>query len=408
MILTKEEYLLYALKFYTGAMIRDYAMITLGVLTLLVTSGAVYGILTINTQIQAKPEQAKIPDYSSELDSLKSQVNSINSQIGSMNNNLAVLNTLKNNVDDIKGKLVDLESKSSQIQQTVTTPPAQIASLAIMLDKSNYLSTDTVKISAIGASPQQSAQIELLDGSGFTVIHKSTWSDSAGKIIYSLQLSSALPAGDYQIRVTSNQQTAIQSLVIGTSTTSNSTTTSTGTFTAQTDKSTYNPGDFIQVSGTGQAGSSVTGVLTSPSGKTYTTSTTIQSNGSYEMFFSPSQPYETGNWSLSVTNLDQSKTLSVYVGTSSSNSYTFTAQSDKSIYHQNDLIRISGTGQPNTTVTAVLTSPSGVAYTTSAVISSDGTYMLFFSTSQSYEIGNWYISVTNLSISKTLSISIQA
>lgn len=385
-------------------MIKDYAMITLGVLTLLVTSGAVYGILTINTQIQAKPDPVKIPDYSSELDSLKSQVNSMNSQIGSMNTNLAVLDTLKNNVEDIKGKLVDLQSKSSQVQQTSTASPP--TSLAIVLDKSNYLPTDTVQITAIGASPQQSTQIELLDSSGFIVLHKTTWSDSTGKISYSLQLSSALPSGDYQIKVTSNQQTAVQSLVIATATTSNNT--STGSFTAQTDKSAYSPGDFIQVLGTGQVGSSVTGVLTSPSGKTYTTAVTIQSNGSYVMFFSTSQPYETGNWSLSVTNLGQSKTLAVYVGSSSSNSYTFTTQSDKSIYRQNDLIRISGTGQPNTSVTAVLTSPSGTGHTTSTVISSDGTYMLFFSTSQSYETGNWSISVTNLSQSKTLSIYLQA
>ncbi len=385
-------------------MIKDYAMITLGVLTLLVTSGAVYGILTINTQIQAKPDPVKIPDYSSELDSLKSQVNSMNSQIGSMNTNLAVLDTLKNNVEDIKGKLVDLQSKSSQVQQTSTASPP--TSLAIVLDKSNYLPTDTVQITAIGASPQQSTQIELLDSSGFIVLHKTTWSDSTGKISYSLQLSSALPSGDYQIKVTSNQQTAVQSLVIATATTSNNT--STGSFTAQTDKSAYSPGDFIQVLGTGQVGSSVTGVLTSPSGKTYTTAVTIQSNGSYVMFFSTSQPYETGNWSLSVTNLGQSKTLAVYVGSSSSNSYTFTTQSDKSIYRQNDLIRISGTGQPNTSVAAVLTSPSGTGHTTSTVISSDGTYMLFFSTSQSYETGNWSISVTNLSQSKTLSIYLQA
>ncbi|MDC8453642.1 MAG: hypothetical protein LV477_12130, partial [Candidatus Nitrosotalea sp.] len=76
-------------------MLRDYATITLGVLTLLATSAAVYGILTINTQIQAKPEQVKIPDYTAELDSLKSQVDSINSQIGSMSTSLATLDTLK-------------------------------------------------------------------------------------------------------------------------------------------------------------------------------------------------------------------------------------------------------------------------------------------------------------------------
>src|SRR6476646_6618202 len=99
---------------YITAVIRDYAVITLGVLTLLVTSGAVYGILTINTQIQAKPEQVKIPDYTS-------QVDSINTQVGSMSNTLATLDTLKSNVADMNSKLTDLESKTTPVSQPVSS-----------------------------------------------------------------------------------------------------------------------------------------------------------------------------------------------------------------------------------------------------------------------------------------------
>lgn len=390
-------------------MIRDYAMITLGVLTLLVTSGAVYGILTINTQIQAKPEQAKIPDYSAELDSLKSQVDSINSQIGTMSTNLAVLETLKSNVEDIKGKLADIESKDVQTQTPASTPAALTPTLALLLDKATYLPTDDIQVTAIGANPQQNVDLELLDSGGYIVVHKTTWSDSTGKVTYSLPLSSALPAGTYQVKLVSGQQSASQSLTIAAQGSGSGNTAGTGIFTASTDKSVYGNGDFIQVSGTGQVGTSITGVLSSPSGKTYTTSTTIQSNGSYMMLFSPSQPYETGTWNLTITNLGQTKTLPVYVGTGgSSNTYTFTAESDKSIYQVGDVIKISGTGQPNTTVTGVLTSASGVTHTASMTTNSDGTYTLFFSTSQSYETGNWSVTMTNLSQSRTLSIYIQS
>ncbi|MDE1812708.1 MAG: hypothetical protein KGH85_07575 [Thaumarchaeota archaeon] len=402
-------------------MLRDYAIITLGVLTLLATSAAVYGILTINTQIQAKPEQIKIPDYTTELDSLKSQVdsidsqvNSINSQINTMNTNLAILDTLKNRVADINGKLSNLAINSTTIQQSSLPVSPTYASLAVVLDKSNYLQTDAIQITAIGANPQKTVDVELLDSTGFVVLHKTTWSDSSGKVSYQMQLSTALPLGNYQVQVISDQHIISQSLAIVAPSTTTSTTTTTTTssdvFTAQTDKAVYNTGDFIQVSGAGQASSSITGVLTSPSGKTYSTATTIQSDGSYVMFFSPSQPYETGNWNIVITNLGQSKSLGIYVGTgsSSSTSVTFTAQTDKSIYQKGDLIQATGTGQPNTTVSGILTSPSGLTHTTTTTTNSDGTYTLFFSIDQSYETGNWVVTISNLSQSKTLSIYIQS
>ncbi|CUR52286.1 exported protein of unknown function [Nitrosotalea devaniterrae] len=387
-------------------MIRDYAVITLGVLTLLATSGAVYGILTINTQIQAKPEQVKIPDYTAELDSLKSQVDSINSQIGTMSTSLATLDTLKTNVADISGKLSDLQAKADAVPQPVQTPTAPSVSLAIVLDKSSYLQTDTIKITAIGANPQKTVDIELIDSTGFVVLHKTTWSDSSGKISYDMQLSSALPVGNYQVQIISDAQTSTQPITITQSSTVPTTTS--GIFTAQTDKSVYNTGDFIQVLGAGQAGTSITGVLTSPTGKTYSTATTIQSDGSFVMFFSPSQPYETGTWSILVTNLGQTKSLTIYVGTSSSGSYAFTAQTDKAVYNKGNLVQVSGTGQPNTSVSAVFTSQSGQTHTTTTTSNSDGTYSLFFSISTSYETGNWLVSVSNLSQSKTLSIYIQS
>ncbi|HXU96366.1 MAG TPA: hypothetical protein VFP45_08040 [Candidatus Nitrosotalea sp.] len=382
-------------------MIRDYALITLGVLTLLATSAAVYGILTINTQIQANPEQqVKIPDYTTELDSLKSQVDSINSQISTMSNSLTVLTTLKSNVADISGKLSDLQTKTDTSAQSSST------SFAIVLDKSNYLQTDTIKITVVGANPQKTVEIELLDGTGYVVLHKTTWSDSSGKVSYDMTLSSALPVGNYQVQITSDKQTRAQPITITSSTTSS---TSSNAFTVQTDKTVYNTGDFIQVLGAGQAGTSITGVLTSPSGKTYSTATTIQSDGSFVMFFSPTQPYEIGNWTILVTNLGQSKSLVIHVGSgTSSNSYTFTAQADKAVYNKGDLIKISGTGQPNTSISAVFTSPSGQAHTITTTANADGTYTLFFSIVQSYETGNWLVSMTNISQSKTFSIYIQS
>ena len=379
-------------------MLRDYVIVTIGVLTLLVASAAVYEILTINTQIQAKPEQTKIPDYTAELDSLKSQISSMNSQINSISNNVAILDTLKNNVADIQVKLTDIENKASQIAQT--TPST--VTLALVLDKSAYSPGDPIKITAVGASPVKSVQIELLDNDGFVLVHKDTWADSAGKISYSLQLPISILAGNYKVQIVSDQQTQSQSITIGAPSTSQ---TSTSSFTAQTDKSVYQRGDLVQVSGTGTSGTSVNAVMTSPSGKTYTSTVTIQGDGSYVMIFSITSSDETGQWNIIATNLGQTKTLSIYVGTASSSS--FTAQTTKSVYPRGDLVEVTGTGSSGTSVTGVLSGPTGKTYNTSTTVRSDGSYVLIFSTISADVTGQWSITATNLGQTKTLSIYLQ-
>ena len=164
-------------------MLRDYVSITLGVLTLLIASGAVYGILTINTQIQAKPETT-IPDYSSELSSLKSQVNSMNSQINSMNSqlssmgtSLATLDSMKNSLTDVSAKLLVLEKNSNQASSS--SAPATTSLLTAMLDKAVYLPGDMINIAAVGAIPLKAIQVELIDSSGYIVTSSQTYADSA-------------------------------------------------------------------------------------------------------------------------------------------------------------------------------------------------------------------------------------
>jgi len=313
-----------------GALLQRYAIVAIAVLAVLVASAGVYGVSNMNSLIQAKPSQTAVPDYSAKLDSIKSQIVSINSQIDSMNTKLAALDTLKSDVIDIKGKLTDIQNKTIQVSQIPTAVP-----LALLVDKSIYNPGDTIKITAIGINPLKTVQVQLLDNSGFIIIHKDIWSDSTGKLSYDLQLSSSLVLGNYKVQLVSDQQTQSQPITIASSGTSQ-TTTGSGIFTAQTDKSVYQTGNMIQISGTGQAGTTVTGVMTSPSAKTYSASVTIQPDGNYVMFFATQQPYETGQWNISVTNLGQSKTLSIYIGSGSSSTGTFTAQAYKTVYQRGD------------------------------------------------------------------------
>ncbi len=374
----------------------------IGALTLLVASAAVYGIF-VNNQIQAKPEQnTTAPDYSSQLDSIKSQMTSLNSQINSISSSLTALDTLKNNVADIQTKLNDIEDKG-----TLTQQPTPTVSLTVVLDKSAYALGDTMKITAVGATPLKSAQIELLDNSGFVIIHRDTLVDSSGKIAYDLSLSNSLSPGSYRVQVVSDQQTQSQLITIGTaSTTQNNPSTGSTTFTAQTDKSSYQQGDLVQVIGTGTVGSAVTATMSSPTGKTYTSAVTIQGNGNYAMIFSLSSTDENGTWNITVTNLGQSKSLSISVG-GTTGSNTLTAQADNSVYQRGDIVSITGTGTANTSITGVMTGPSGTTHNTSTTIQSNGSYVMRFSTTSTDPIGNWQITITNSGQSKTLSVYIQ-
>ncbi len=345
-----------------------------------------------------KSDQSQ-PNYTSELNSLKPQINSLS-------NNMSYLSSLKTDVSDIKGKLSDLETKINQAQQSAS----QSSRPVIILDRSVYLQGDTVFIIAVGLNPQKVAQVQLLDDNGYVVTQSQTSSDSAGRLTYNLSLPSTIITGTYQVKIISGQLAAWQPITIVERSYSGSVILSGPyLFNAQTDQAVYLSSDVIEVSGTGKPYTSVSGVLTSPSGRTFTSNTTVQPEGTFVMFFADSRLFETGYWHVTVNNEGVTKTLSLsIVGPSSSSSsspYPFTAQSDFAIYQPGDQIRVSGIAQPYTTVSASLTSPSGNIYIASTTASSDGSYQLFF-TSSSYEIGYWNVNLTNQGQSRGFSIYI--
>ena len=300
-------------------MVREYAIVIIGVLTLVAASASAYGIMSLNTQIQAKPDQTTVTDYSTQLDMLRSQVDSIKSQ-------LQVLSYLQSNVTDIHAKLTDIDNLKGNItniqQQLVNlegkNPTQQIASftpnLAFILDKSSYLPGNTMQISVIGATPQNLIEIELLDSSQFVIMHQQAYADSSGKATYDMQLSTALLPGNYVLKLTSGQQTSSQPVQVLSSGTSQGTTTTTNSvLTVQTDKSVYLTGQEIQVTGKAQPNTTVSSVMKSPTGTTYNSITTADASGSYVLFYSPLPPYEVGHWSISVSNLSSTTTVNITI-----------------------------------------------------------------------------------------------
>ena len=413
----------------------DRVSVIVGILALVMGSAAVYGILNVNTTIQAKPEQVNIPDYTSTLDSMKTQVGSINSQVsslgsqvssidsqigsldsqlGSIKNNMSDISTLKTDIADIHEKLADLEGMKTSIDtiqqklddlssnglvQVASTSGTSSGTITVSLDSTTYLPGNTVHITAMGADPLKVVQIQLLDSNGVLVTSQNTWADSMGSVHNDLVLSSTLYPGTYQVKLVSDNASGSSQLTVSTT---NTKPTGSYLFTAQTDKGFYQPGNMIQISGMTQPSSLVSATMSSPSGKSFTSSATANSDGTYTISFSVLSYYESGPWNIIVNSLGQTRTISVYLESGGTNSYAFTADTDKTSYNMGDIIQVTGTSQPASIVSATMTSPSGSTYSSSATSGSDGSYTVSFVTSSSYQQGSWSISVASLGQTKTL------
>jgi hypothetical protein len=155
---------------------RDYASLTIGVLTLIVMSAAVYGILNLNTASQGKTDQAKVQNYSAELDSMRAQIDSLRSNqisIAQLQNNVTAIHEKLTNIDDLNNKISNIQNKLATLENN--NQPQQISymqqNLAMVLDKSSYLTGNTVTITIAGANPQKLIQVELLDSGQSVLVH---------------------------------------------------------------------------------------------------------------------------------------------------------------------------------------------------------------------------------------------
>ena len=360
-----------------------------------IASVAAYGAYTINSGIFVKPTQeVQVSNYSAEIDTLKPQ-------ISSLNNNITSLGNVKSDISDIKGKLSDLETKINQAQQEAIASQKPV----MILDRSSYYQGDTIHISAAGLDAQTTVTMQIIDSTGFPIQHRDTSSDSSGKMTFDFPLSLTVAPGTYTVRIIEGQTTISQPISI---LSSGITYSSLYQFTAHTDKGVYLAGDIIGVSGVGAPNTSVTGTITSPSGRTLMSHTTVQTDGTYTLLYADSSPFETGNWYITLTNQGFERVVYFSVVSNPPISYAFTAQAGSNIYMVGNLIGVTGSAQPSTVVDAVLTSPSGLTFEDRTTSSSSGSYVVTFSTSQGYETGNWFITLTNQGQSRQVSIFLES
>lgn len=270
----------------------------------------------------------------------------------------------------------------------------------VQTDHSAYLPSDAIEVYGTG-KPYTNVSGVLTSPSGMRLTSNTTVQPD-GTFVMFFADSRPFETGMWNVLV-SNQGT---SKALAVSVVGSSTIPSPYPFTAQSDFGIYQAGELVNLSGVAEPYTTVTASLTSPSGRSYVTSTTASFDGTYNMSFSTGTSFEVGYWNVEISNQGQSKGFSIYV-TSSQTSHSFTAQTDKTIYVKGQQIDVSGTGKPYTTVKAELQSPSGIIYNNAVTTSSDGSYVLPFDTSSSLETGNWHITITNWGITKVISVFLE-
>lgn len=402
---------------------RNYVYAIIGAVAFSMIFAGAYGLInnhlmqansdpvgSINYSGQFGSLDSRVSSLQSQMDSMKDQLTSLHSDIQSIDNNITTLESLKRNMADIDSKLSGLQKLDSNIAdiQNVLTVMGNNSYMAgpvsndvsVSLDKQDYQPGDIVHISATGVEPLKPVKVQLLDSDGAIVSSKNTWADSTGSILYDLKLTSDILPGQYAVKIYSPKDYGAQSIKIIPVTPANG---NLPVLTAQTDKGLYQGGDLVKVTGVAFPDSYVTLVMKSSSGTVLNSDTTSNSDGSYSIFLPTSTNIESGTWTLTVADLSQTKTLSVYIQSNEPASSAFTAQLDKSAYDPGDLIRITGTAQPSSEVTAVLTSPSQSTYSSSTNANSDGSYTLIFPTT-SFQEGNWTVNVDNLGQSKVMTV----
>ncbi len=368
----------------------------LSIALLAIASVSAYGILTINAGIPVKPNQEiQVSNYSAEINTLKPQ-------ISSLSNNITSLGTVKNDISDIKGKLSDLETKINQAQQESLASQKPV----MILDGSSYFQGDVIHITAAGLDPQTTVTMQIVDSSGLVIMHRDTTSDSVGKVSFDFPLSFTISSGNHEVRIIEGQKTVSQPIII---LSSGVTYSSLYQFTAQTSKGVYQAGDIFEFLGTGVPDTTVSSTLTSPSGRTLMFNTTVQSDGTYDVFYTDSQPFETGTWYITLKNqgIERIVYFTVTLNPSIPPSL-FTAHAFSNVYQVGNLIGVTGVAQPFTNVDAVLTSPSGLTYAATVSTTSSGSYMVSFTTTYGYEVGNWHVTLTNQGQTRQVTIFLES
>ena len=286
-------------------MAKELAILAVSMITLLVAGYAAYSVMELSDTPSPRQVSAE-KDYTGELKLIQSSLNDVNKKLETLESDMAELQTIKDALDETK-------------QTPVVQKPAQTQStLDITTNKNSYKAGESIIITANGISPQQTVKLDLFSSVNELIITKIVFSDSAGKLVYDMELPSFLKTGVYKLKATYNN--VVDEITVGVTGISQTTDTqtqpddteetpdsivSTYPLSFSLDKASYTPGDVVWVTGKGEPNKSVVLTMTSPDYEEQTANTTALSDGTFTPVFILPSDAEPGDWTIVATQNDK-------------------------------------------------------------------------------------------------------
>lgn len=285
-------------------MAKELAILAVSMITLLVAGYAAYSVMELS-DIPSPRQVSAEKDYTGELKSIQSSLNDVNKKLEALESDISELQTIKDALDETK-------------QTPVVQKPAQTQStLDITTNKNSYKAGESIIITANGISPQQTVKLDLYSSINELIITKIVFSDSAGKLVYDMELPSFLKTGVYKLKATYNN--IVDEITINVTGSSTSTTETQPDDAEKTpdsivsayplsfslDKASYTLGDIVWVTGKGEPNKSVVLKMTSPDYEEQTANTTALSDGTFTPVFMLPSDAEPGEWTIVATQNDK-------------------------------------------------------------------------------------------------------
>lgn len=205
--------------------------------------------------------------------------------------------------------------KSFRIIASETSSSSQSSSttgFTISVDRGQYARGDTVLISG-KTDPNVFIDLDVFDNNNIQLIRTATKSDASGNYRLQYTVPSNAAIGNYEVKVTMGSKQASVKFSVVSSTSTISSSSSTGSLTITTDKTSYQKGDLVRITGKAPPNSKITITAEPPSGDKLVMTPTATDIGNYVTILSIDNSASTGTWKLTVKQNENTATTQITV-----------------------------------------------------------------------------------------------
>ncbi len=204
------------------------------------------------------------------------------------------------NLSDGDNYVIKVIQEGKVVEKPFTLSPRliQTGDFTLETDNVEYEKSEKVLLSGI-TDPNVWIDLDIYDSNNVQIIRTSTISDGSGRYSLEYTISSTAVVGDYLANASVNdKQVSVKFAVVLTSTSTSSS--SSSNLTIETDRSIYNRGDFVIVTGKGSPNGKVTILVEPQTGDDILLGVNTDGSGNYRTIFATKQDSFRGDWEITV------------------------------------------------------------------------------------------------------------